>query len=127
MGKTERTKAPSQRLSSRCDLIFPVRRIGRMLHKIETAKRIGIKGAILLTGVLEYIVAEVLDASIEAAIQLKRSRIDPKIIVEGIRGDHELSLLFHSKWILTDFQKSSWKTQEIMRDEENRVSQKIND
>ncbi len=123
--KSNLPKSQPQTLSSRADLIFPVRRIGRMLHKIEAAKKISIKSAIMMTGALEYIVAEVLDASVEAATLTKKTRIDPKVIVEGIRSDHELSMLFHSKWILTDVKKKTWKTQEVMRDEENRVSQKL--
>ncbi len=125
-------KAPpqtqSQRvpISEKCDLIFPVSRIGRMLNDNKYANKIGLKAAIAMTACLEYLVAEVIDVSIEVAVNMKKGRIDPKIIVEGLRSDHELSTLFHSKWIMSSKKPLKGDTHEILRDERYRVMEKLN-
>ncbi len=54
---------------------------------------------ITLAAVLEYITAELLDVCTEIALKKNKTRISPKIIVEAIRSDHELSELVKDKWI----------------------------
>lgn len=82
--------------SSRADLIFPVGRITRYLRRGSYAKHIGATASVYLAGVLEYLVAEVIELSGNAAKADKKSRIRPRDINLAVLQDEELSKLLQS-------------------------------
>ncbi|KAM8976498.1 histone H2A-like [Pelodytes ibericus] len=80
--------------SSKAGLQFPVSRVHRFLKKGNYAVRIGTGAAIYLAATLEYLCAEVLELSGNAARDNKKSRIYPRHIQLAVRNDEELSKLF---------------------------------
>lgn len=79
--------------SARSGVSFPVGRIQRSLREGEFAKRIGTGAAVYLASVLEYLSAEILELSCEAAIASKKVRITPRHIKRVIMEDQELKEL----------------------------------
>ena len=90
-GKTAGKKAVSR--SSKAGLQFPVGRIARYLKKGKYASRVGAGAPVYLAAVLEYLTAEVLELSGNAARDNKKSRIVPRHIQLAVRNDEELSKL----------------------------------
>ncbi|KAL4853733.1 Histone H2A-IV [Chlorella vulgaris] len=90
-GKTSGKKAVSK--SSKAGLQFPVGRIARYLKKGRYAERIGAGAPVYLAAVLEYLAAEVLELSGNAARDNKKTRIIPRHIQLAVRNDEELSKL----------------------------------
>ncbi|XP_075707003.1 histone H2A-like [Rhinoderma darwinii] len=80
--------------SSKAGLQFPVGRIHRLLRKGNYAQRIGSGASIYLAATLEYLCAEVLELSGNAARDNKKSRIMPRHIQLAVRNDEELAKLF---------------------------------
>ncbi|XP_054830345.1 histone H2A, sperm-like [Eublepharis macularius] len=80
--------------SARAQLQFPVGRIRRFLRQGLYAERIAIGAAVFLSAVLEYLTAEVLELSGNAAFENKKQRIGPRHILLAVRNDDELSNLF---------------------------------
>ncbi|XP_071989294.1 histone H2A-like [Engystomops pustulosus] len=80
--------------SSKAGLQFPVGRIHRFLRKGNYAERIGSGASIYLAATLEYLCAEVLELSGNAARDNKKSRILPRHIQLAVRNDEELAKLF---------------------------------
>ncbi|KIY96584.1 Histone H2A [Monoraphidium neglectum] len=91
-GKGKSGKKPVSR-SSKAGLQFPVGRIARFLKKGRYATRIGAGAPVYLAAVLEYLAAEVLELSGNAARDNKKNRIVPRHIQLAIRNDEELSKL----------------------------------
>ena len=79
--------------TARAGLKFPVSRIHRYLRQGKYSKRIAVGAPVYLAAVLEYLVAEVLELSGNAARDIKKRRINPRSIVLAIRSDAELSQL----------------------------------
>ncbi|CDQ98067.1 late histone H2A.2.2 [Oncorhynchus mykiss] len=79
--------------SVRAGLQFPVGRIHRLLKKGHYAARIGTGAAVYLAAILEYLCAEVLELSGNAARDNKKSRIAPRHIQLAVRNDEELNTL----------------------------------
>ncbi|KAK0399475.1 hypothetical protein QR680_003069 [Steinernema hermaphroditum] len=77
--------------SHKAGLQFPVSRIHRMLRKGNYAQRIGSGAPVYLSAVLEYLVAEILELSGNAARDHKKTRIAPRHITLAIRSDEELA------------------------------------
>ncbi|XP_035689010.1 late histone H2A.1-like [Branchiostoma floridae] len=94
-GKAAGAKAAgSQRTkSAKAGLQFPVGRIKRYLSKGKYAERIGAGAPVYLAAVLEYLTAEVLELSGNAARDNKKSRIIPRHIQLAVRNDEELNQL----------------------------------
>lgn len=82
--------------SIRADVIFPIGRITRYLRKGKYAKRIGGTAPVFLAGVLEYLVAELMELSGNAAYANKRARISPRDINLAILRDDEFSRLLNN-------------------------------
>ncbi len=97
-GKAGRGKGANesnrQSKSLRSGLQFPVARVGRFLKKGKYATRVGLGAAVYLTAVLEYLSAEVLELSGNAARDSKKTRIIPRHIQLAVRNDEELNKLF---------------------------------
>lgn len=87
-----KSKTPTSR-SVRAGLQFPVGRIHRLLKKGHYATRIGTGAAVYLAAILEYLCAEVLELSGNAARDNKKSRITPRHIQLAVRNDEELNTL----------------------------------
>ena len=66
--------------SAKAGLTFPVGRIGRFLRKGRYAKRVGSGAPVYMAAVLEYLVAELLELSGNAAKDNKKTRIIPRHI-----------------------------------------------
>jgi len=82
--------------STRAGLVFPVGRIHRFLSEKIKGVRIGSGAPVYLAAVLEYLVAEVLELSGNAARDNKLTRIIPRHIQLAVRNDEELNkLLLH--------------------------------
>ncbi|XP_069491736.1 late histone H2A.L3-like [Ambystoma mexicanum] len=92
--KMTKPKRGSQTRSLRAGLQFPVGRIHRFLRKGNYAERVGSGAPVYLAAVLEYLTAEVLELSGNAARDNKRTRIVPRHIQLAVRNDEELNKLF---------------------------------
>lgn len=74
-------------------------RIHRHLRKGNYAERIGSTAPVYLAGVIEYLVAEILELSGEACHDNNKKRIIPRHIMLAIRNDHEFSELLKNVFI----------------------------
>ncbi|CAF5214498.1 unnamed protein product, partial [Rotaria magnacalcarata] len=80
--------------STRAGIIFPVTRMHRYLKVAPSApKRVTKGAAIYLAAVAEYLVAEVLELSGNAARDNHRSRIIPRHVLLAVASDEELNKL----------------------------------
>lgn len=84
---------PNSSRTTRSGLTFPVARIHRYLKKGNYAKHIGTCASVYIAAVLEYLTAESLELSGNAARDLEKKRIAPRHIQLGIRNDEELNEL----------------------------------
>ena len=89
--KSEKKSAQSR--SSKAGLQFPVGRIHRFLRKGGYAERVGAGAPVFLAAVMEYLTAEVLELSGNAARDNKKTRIIPRHIQLAVRNDEELNKL----------------------------------
>lgn len=87
------SKPKSISRSKRAGVQFPVGRIHRLLKKGGHGERIGNGSPVYLAAILEYLVAEILELSGNAARDNKKSRIVPRHIQLAVRNDDELSKL----------------------------------
>jgi len=79
--------------SLRADVVFPVGRTRTKLKKFCNGKRIGDKAAVYLTGVLEYLTAEVLKMAADAATDHKHKKIQPRDLMLALKMDQEFDTL----------------------------------
>jgi histone H2A len=82
--------------SERSGLLFPVGRVHRHLRLGRYAKRVAAGAPVYLAGVMEYLVAEMLELAGNAARDYKKARIVPRHIQLAVRNDEELNKLLHS-------------------------------
>ena len=93
-GKGKRKFIHSKRSrSSRAGLQFPVSRVHRFLRQRKYTEHIAAGAPVYLAAVLEYLVAEILELSGNAARENKRRRINPRSIQLAVRSDEELNQL----------------------------------
>ena len=81
----------SKTKSAKAGLTFPVGRMGRFLRKGRYAKRVGAGAPVYMAAVLEYVVAELLELSGNAAKDNKKTRIIPRHIQLAVKNDEELN------------------------------------
>merc|ERR1712110_662269 len=96
-GKAKAAKTVSR--SSRAGLNFPVGRVMRYLRKGRFASRVGSGAPVYMAAVLEYLTAEVLELSGNAAKSYKKSRIVPRHVFLAVKEDTELDRLLSSTLI----------------------------
>ncbi|XP_033337184.1 histone H2A [Megalopta genalis] len=92
-GKGNKVKSKGKSRSTRAGLQFPVGRIHRMLRKGHYAERVGAGAPVYLAAVIEYLAAEVLELTGNAARDNKKTRIVPRHVQLAIRNDEELNKL----------------------------------
>ncbi|MES1920333.1 hypothetical protein MHBO_002013 [Bonamia ostreae] len=97
MSKTIRKARKSK--SSRSGLTFPVSKVNRYIRNGRYAPKVGVSSAIYLTGVVEYLAAEVLELAGNAARDNKKRRISPRHIQLAVQNDEELSKLMNDTTI----------------------------
>jgi len=90
-GARGKKAAGSKTKSAKAGLTFPVARIGRFLRKGRYAKRVGVGAPVYMAAVLEYVVAELLELSGNAAKDNKKTRIVPRHIQLAVKNDEELN------------------------------------
>eukprot|EP00440_Ansanella_granifera_P044272 gb/GFBE01047980.1/.p1 GENE.gb/GFBE01047980.1/~~gb/GFBE01047980.1/.p1 ORF type:complete len:181 (+),score=65.59 gb/GFBE01047980.1/:1-543(+) len=89
--KTKKGNEGNKSIAFRSGLCFPVARFRKQLKEGGFAKRTAVGGAVYLTAVIEYVVAEILELAGNAAKEQKKSRIIPRHIQLAIRNDEELN------------------------------------
>ena len=77
--------------SAKAGLQFPVARVHRQMKLGRYAPRIGAGAPVYLTGVLEYLTAEVLELAGNACRDLRKKRINPRHVTLAVRSDQELN------------------------------------
>ena len=93
-GKEKRKLYGSKRSrSSRAGLQFPVSRVHKFLRLGKFSEHVAEGTPVYLAAVLEYLVAEILELSGNAARNIKRRRINPRCILLAVRADEELNQL----------------------------------
>lgn len=99
-GKSGKTKSKGKSRSTKAGIQFPVGRIHRFLRKGNYAERVGAGAPVYLAAVMEYLAAEVLELTGNAARDNKKSRIIPRHVQLAIRNDEELNKLLSGVTII---------------------------
>lgn len=82
---------PKIRTSMKSGLVFPVARIFNKMKKCH--KRVGKTAAVYMTGVIEYLCAEILECSMTETHRENRKTIKPIDIQQAVKQDSELDTL----------------------------------
>jgi histone H2A len=80
--------------SAKAGVNFPVGRIQRYIKQGLYARRVGGSGGVYMAAVLEYVVAEIIEAAADVTDSMKALSITPRHIQLAIKKDDELSQLF---------------------------------
>ena len=84
-------KAKAVSRSVKAGVNFPVGRCQRYLRQGLYARRVGSTGGVYMAAVLEYVVAEIIEAAADVADGAKKHSITPRHIQLAIKKDDELS------------------------------------
>ena len=87
------TKGKSVSASARAGTLFPVGRLNRLLKHGRYSQRQSSTAGAFMSGVLEYLTAEIVELAGNICEQHKKKTIAPKHINLGVRSDDELSKL----------------------------------
>ena len=90
-GGRGKKKGKSTSRSAKAGLQFPVGRVARYLKKGGYSSRVGGGAPVYMAAVLEYLCAELLELSGNAAKDNKKNRINPRHIQLAIKNDEELN------------------------------------
>ena len=88
--------SPKISKTKRAGLTFSVSRIKNKLKKGNYSKTIGFGGPIFLAGVLEYLVAELVELAGNACRDNNKMRITPRHLQLAVRNDSEFDKLFQN-------------------------------
>ncbi|KAJ2919485.1 hypothetical protein MD484_g920, partial [Candolleomyces efflorescens] len=87
-------------LHERAGLQFPVGRIKRKMSYVTYNHKTSITSAVYLAAVLEYLIAELLELSGNAARAHERKRITPRFLLLAISNDDELMRLLPNNKVI---------------------------
>lgn len=82
--------------SKKASLLFPVGRIETLIRHHSGVERVSEYAAVYLAAVLEYLAAEILEVSGNAARDNKKKRVTTRHLLLAIRYDEELNTLTHT-------------------------------
>jgi histone H2A len=82
--------------SKKVGLVFPVGRIESLIRHHRGVERVSGTAAVYLAAVLEYLTAEILELSGNAARDNKKKRVTTRHLLLAIRYDEELNTLTHN-------------------------------
>ncbi|EFB15169.1 hypothetical protein PANDA_016971, partial [Ailuropoda melanoleuca] len=80
--------------SMRAELQFPVSRVDRLLREGCYAQRLSSSTPVFLTGVLEYLTANILELAGQEARNHHKMRITPEHVQRALVNNQHLSCLF---------------------------------
>ncbi|KAM9669189.1 histone H2A-Bbd type 1-like [Dama dama] len=80
--------------STRAELQFPVSRVDRLLREGQFANRLSSATPVFLTGILEYLTANILDLAGKEAGANRRIRISPEHVQRALINNENLRRLF---------------------------------
>ena len=96
--KNKKAKVKRMTKSQKVGLVFPIGKV-HTLMKTKHSGNIGQTASVYLAAVMEYMVAEVLELSGNAARDMKLQRITPHHVMLAIRGDEELDTFVGVTWV----------------------------
>ena len=82
-------KRKKENIDVRCGVNFPVHRVKRQFRAMNVNNKVNIGACIYMTGVIEYLCAEVLELAGNAARDNKKKTIKPRFIQLAINNDDE--------------------------------------
>jgi len=85
--------------ATRAGLTFPPTRFHHRLQKGNYSRRVGVGAGLYIAAIIEYLCAEILELSGNAAIDNNKKRIIPRHIMMAIRNDEELNKLLNTVYI----------------------------
>ena len=84
---------PPKSVATKCGLLWPIAKVDKRLRERREVRRVGKSAAVFLSGVLEYVVAEILEMAGNQALAGKKHRVTPQHISIALRRDVELNAL----------------------------------
>lgn len=87
--------------AKKAGLTFPPSRFRRLFKDGKGTERIGKTSGVYAAAVIEYMMAEILELSGNAAVQNKKTRITPRHIQLAVSQDEELSKMYEGS-VITD-------------------------
>jgi histone H2A len=94
-----RVKGETKSRSSRAGLHFPVGRIHRTLKYMRVAERVGQSAPVFLAAVIEYLTAELIEATAKVTKDKKRTRMSTRHLMIGVNNDEEFAKLLRNTQI----------------------------
>eukprot|EP01083_Nonionella_stella_P263218 894369_1 len=79
--------------TARAGIVMPVPRVARVMKTGKYAERFGRTAPVFMAGVLDYLVAELVDLSGAIAKSSKKKRITPRAVNLAIRSDADMNAL----------------------------------
>lgn len=105
MGATSKVRGEKQATVSKSEkagLLLPISRVAHRIVLRKTTKRAGQGSSVYLTGVLEYVAAEILDLAIDRCKNegRGRKRINEADVIHVLRNDRQLNKLLDGMRVL---------------------------
>jgi histone H2A len=89
---------------------FPAARINKYIKNNSNIKRVGGSSSIYMTAVIEYVVSEIIDSAGKNTLMNNRKTINIDDIIQAVRTDPDLSVLFASNCVCTGNKLDKIKT-----------------